>query len=236
MAEEQSGGLALPEQDAGAGFKAEMWVANTFLGYWKQLLVVIVIGLIGVLIYGMWANQYQHQQRATTGQIADVQFNLPKDAVPGSMTDAQTATFAEAAGRLDEIGAAAAGTARVEAYLNAAELYRMVGNAEAQRSSLENAAKDSSGALQYAAVGALANLDLEEGQGDAAVERLRGLKDNMTGMLSEQSTIDLGLALEHLEKPADAVVVYTEFLEKWPESTRADDVEARQQRIIGDGA
>uniref|UniRef100_UPI0025A09F14 hypothetical protein n=1 Tax=Klebsiella pneumoniae TaxID=573 RepID=UPI0025A09F14 len=84
--------------------------------------------------------------------------------------------------------------------LDAAEAFRLADKRDKQRAALTAAAEGSTGILAYAAEGGLATLELAEGQGDAAVARLRKLSESQEGYLAEQATIDLGLALEHLGK------------------------------------
>ncbi len=232
MAEQEPGGLDLPDQEAGAAFRAEMWLANTFLGYWKHLAAVIGVGLVCVLIYGIGMNQYRKAQKATTGRVADARSDLPGGASLGALTDADKASITEVADRLVAIGKESSGTASVEAYLEAAELYRIVDAPAARRAALQAAEPDSRAALRYAVVGALANLDLEEGQGDDAVARLRKLSTEVDGFLAEQALIDLGLALEHLERPSEASMVYDDFIKRFPDdSERLQTVQKRQAAL-----
>jgi tetratricopeptide (TPR) repeat protein len=227
--------LELKPAGAGAMFRLEMFATNVLLGYWKHMLAVVVVVLLSILLYGQYRDSYRRDQRTTSALIADEMARLP-DLAPGlsekvamgeAIDKAQIETVADA---IVAIANGASGTARVEGLLTAAELYRLAQKVEKQRGALEGAA-DSKGVLAFAAEEGLANLELGVGEGEKAVERLRRLVEAHEGFLAEQAMLDLGLALEHLGKMAEADKLYSEFLTKFPESLRADDVKQRQARV-----
>jgi len=236
--------LELAPADAGVLFRAEMAASNFIMGYWMYLTGVVVAVLAAILVYGQYSAWQVRDQQATAAQIAEVESELPAPLIqlpsmlagemPSEVEDPE-AELREAAVALDAIAAESPGAARVEARLKAAELYRLIGDPAAQRASLQDAADHAEGILAYSAQGALANLDLEEGNGDAAVERWRSLADNQEGYLAEQALLELGLALEALERDADAAAVYADFLAQYPESPRVDVARQRQARVQASG-
>lgn len=227
--------LELKPAEAGALFKAEMFATNLFLGYWKHLVAAVLLVLLGILAWGQYTDWYQDQQRVASAQIATAMDGLPQPLpqLADSLATGGTVDLAQVEKVGDDlvaIGNGASGTGRVEALMTAAELYRMAEKADKQRQALTDASAEADGVLAWAAEGALANLELEQGQGDAAVERLRKLAAGSDGYLAEQATIDLGLALEHVGKRDEAAKVYGDFLVRFPDSKRGDQVKARQAR------
>jgi len=244
---------AATNPDAGLSFRAEMWLSNFIFGYWKHLAIVIGTGLLAVLVYGQWTSTYQGGQRRATNEIATVESELYEELVDTmegrerqqaqrlgelvgvllnfEIRDDWKPELVQTADRLGEIAAGSKGTARVEAWLKAAELYRLAGEDSKRRAALEEATRRAKGPLRYAAVGGLANLELEAGEGDRAVERLRQLVDELDGYLAEQSALDLALALEHLGRHSEARDTYSLFLERWPDSPRAEEAEMRLSRV-----
>jgi hypothetical protein len=227
--------LELKPAEAGALFKAEMFATNLVLGYWKHMVAAVLLVLLGVLAYGQYTDWYKDQQRVASAQIASALGALPAPLpeLTESLATGGTVDLAQVEKVGDDLVGIAngtKGTARVEALMTAAELYRMAEKADKQRQALLDASGDAKGVLAWSVQGALANLELEEGQGDAAVERLRKLAADSDGYLAEQATIDLGLALEHVGRKDEAAKVYGEFLVRFPDSKRGDQVKARQAR------
>lgn len=231
--------LVLQRGDAGGAFRAEMAVQNFFLGYWRHMLAIVAVGLIGVLLYGTWQNNVERNQRFATERVAAVEKELPAP-IPQlpMMKEAggpglDNAVLVSSAKTLDTIGDEEGGVASVEAWLKAAELYRLAGVPADQRRVLDKAAAGSRGALHFAAVSALGNLDLAEGQNDIAVERFKGLATNFDGFLGQQAQLDLGSVYEYLGKKDEAQKVYEEFVVRWPDSPRKEEVESRRERLAG---
>jgi tetratricopeptide (TPR) repeat protein len=314
LSQTQPPDLSVPGGDeAGLGFKVEMAVQNFFLGYWKHLVAIVVIGLIGTLIYGQAKSWQQGQQRAASAQIAaieaDLRDELAKKLDPMSQTlleqggyslqgvisvigqmppeqqqqvlmmspggsrlnmtlmtvgpeaqsvlglttdqidtvllflgepdDESRATMIKSADALVALANESGGAAAVEALLEAAELYRVAGNADQRKVALEQAAAATDeGVLHYAAVTGLAHAELEAGQADQAITRLRDLAkgaETESPFLAQEATFELASALEEAGKADEAGQVYTEFLTKWPDSPRADDVKRRQARPAKEG-
>ncbi len=158
------------------------------------------------------------------------------------LTEEQLQRVEEAGDELLAIGREASGTAAIEARLKASELYRITDATDKRREALQLAADATESLLQrdkaplrYAAQGGLANLELEQGEGDSAVARLRTLSEELDGYLAEQATLDLGLVLEHLERDLEAQTVYAGFDVRWPDSPRIEEIQARLERLQAGG-
>ncbi len=231
--------LDLELEDAGTAFRAEMAATNFFMGYWKHLLAVAVVFLISVLLWGEYAGMVRGEQRQASSALAKVEAELPGPVIqlPAMRAQSTAGTDDEAlaavAAKMMSLAAESDRAASVEAALKAAELYRIAGMAAERRASLEAATQHAEGVLLYSVEAALASLDLEEGNGDAAVQRYRNLQAEDDDFLAQQASVDLGMALEHLERQDEALKIYDEFLAKWPDSTRSEHVASRKAGLGG---
>ncbi|MEN0064482.1 MAG: tetratricopeptide repeat protein [Myxococcota bacterium] len=229
--------LEFQQADAGLLFRTEMWVTNAFLGYWPYLLGGVVVILLCFLLYGQYSAWVVSDQRASSQAIYEQIDDLPslERIGPGrafGQALPEGTDLAERASKLEEVAEESRATARVEALLKAAELYRLADDAEAQRKVLEKAEGDANGVLAYGVQTSLANLELEAGDGDAAITRLRKLADR-SDALGQQATLDLGRALETLDRDEEARKVYENFEEQWPDSSRLDEVRERKKAVAG---
>ncbi len=234
MAEEDDD-LDLSPADAGALFRAEMATTNFLLGYWKGLLALLVAGLVGILLYGKYRDIQIDAQKGWASEVArqEVKLGVPLIALPqaleaGEIDKAKLASHARA---MLEVARQGKGAARVEAGLKAAELFRLADLPEERRAALDDALPHAEGVLAYSAVGALANLDLEQGDGDAAAQRWQSLIASEDGLLAEQAMLELGLVYEALDRPDDARKVYADFMAKFPDSTRYEKAAQRDARL-----
>jgi len=219
--------LSLPKQEAGLLFRAEMATTSFFLGYWKHLATVIVLGLLGILIYGQYDANWRRHQRAMTAQTSEEWAKLPAQAIPGQLTDDQKTTMQSVADALVKDAAGFSGPAAAEAHLKAAELYRILGKPDQQKAALEGAVPHAKGPLYYAARSSLANLATEQGDNETAVKIYKDLMDEMDGYLAQQAALNLGMTYEAMDRDADARSVYVQFQGKWPNSPIAQQIQAR---------
>lgn len=227
------GGLELPKAEAGVAFKAEMAATNLLLGYWMHALVLVVVGLVAVLLWGTWSSHVLSEQRRISAEISEVErvltAPLPLLQEEVSAGRVQRTDLMAPADAMANVAGAASGAGAVEGWLKAAELYRLAGNVERQRATLESAvAAADKDVLGYAAEAGLANLDLEQGKSAEAVDRFTRMRDEYPGILGQNAALDLGLSLQHLGRTDEAARVYEAFLVKWPDSPHADDVRKRQ--------
>ena len=238
--EDQQDDLDLKPADAGALFRAEMWATNTLLGYWPYLVGVLVAILLAFLFYGQYSSYVTRSQREASAALADAVSDLP---VPISYLGVQQANgrleleASELEKTADDLRAkaeSATGPARAEGLLKAAEIYRVAGATDKRRTALEDAASGArSPYLRFSAEGGLAALELEQDQGDAAVNRLRQFMDAEDGFFGQQAALQLGRTLEQLDRIDEAMQVYEDFLRRWPDSTSIDEVNQRRDRVRG---
>lgn len=243
MADEpKSTDLELEQEGPGIGFRLEMWFTDNLVRYWRVLGGSLVVILIGALVYGQYETWDQSNQRRFTGSIADIEGEMddPIDqlvaikagAVPDRHID--VAKITDTANKLVGVAKGASGTARAEACLKASELFRIAGDLGGRRAALEICEADATGVLKYAVEAGLATIDIEENKPDAALTRYRELQ-RLDDELARMATIDLGSALEALDRRPEALTAYEEFLQKWPEAPERADVEARKAKLAGQG-
>ncbi|TNE87798.1 MAG: hypothetical protein EP330_17275 [Deltaproteobacteria bacterium] len=227
------------DEDAGFAFRAQMAAYDFGMKWWKEGVALVGIFLVGTLVYAKYQELQTSAQRGWTGEIAEVEQALPQTVRFGlstaTISESDKTTTRDAADKLSEIAKGAEGAAAAEAWLKAAEYYRIAGEAAQRRAALEAAVPHAEGLLHYSAEGALANLDLEEGKGDDAVARLRKLATESEGFLAEQASFDLATTLEYLERPGDALAAYNEFIVKYPESSHIEEATARKTRLASEG-
>lgn len=221
--------LTLEAQEAGFAFRAEMWMTDTLLGYWMYVVGAIAIVLGLVFFYGQYTAYQANQQRAYAKSVTLIENQLDSPVaqiayLEASGQDVDKASLAEQAAALEAIGAT--GAAQCEALLKAAELYRVAGKVEDQRRVFEGVIAVGIQPFTFLAESGIANLDLEAGNNDAAIARLKPLTQNPT-YLGEQASLDLGMIHEHLGQTAEARGLYESFLERYLESPRTELVTKR---------
>lgn len=220
MLEEDDSDLEMEPVDAGLIFRAEMWATNAFMGYWKHLLAILIVLLLAVLFFGQYRSWHQSHQREASHSIFEIEQGLMRSA-----TDVE---LAAAADEFAALASASGGTAKAEAQLKAAELYRSSGNSVRQREVLdEMLAGDLDGVLRFAARSAMASLEMEEGNHEAAVGHLTSLYQNGDTFLSEQAGMDLGVVYEHQKQIDEARKLYTDMLAVMEDGPRRETVEER---------
>ena len=228
--------IPLPQdEEAGAAFRAQMAAYDLTMKYWKEGVAVVVVVLAIVLVYSLYMQRQQTIQRAWTGEIATLEADLPEVVRLGltrqNLSDDDRASTREVADRISEIGRQADGVAAAEAWLKAAEYYRIADEKAQRRAALDSALPHAEGLLRYSAVAALANLDVEEGEGERAVGRLRELEGSLSGFLGEQVAFDIAATLESLDKDAEAMTAWDAFLAKYPTSSMNSEAAARKARL-----
>jgi tetratricopeptide (TPR) repeat protein len=154
----------------------------------------------------------------------------------GPPDDEARARIEAAADALVVVGDDYGGAAGTEAYLEAADLYERAGKGEQRKVALGRAASSGDGVLAYAAEIGLAQIEIDEGNHDAALTRLARMQESFDGFLAEDAAIERGMALEHLDRKDEAAKVYADFLANWPQSPRAERVRQRQSQLLGGSA
>lgn len=239
--DEEEDDLDLKPADAGALFRAEMWATNTLLGYWPYLVAVLVVVLLTFLFTGQYRSYVQNSQRATSQRVYQELGKLPAPVeVLGQQkaygvlgkTDAELVEIADAAAAAANQGD---GPAKVDGLLKAAELYRLGNAPQREREVLTSAVEEASRGtvLWHAAQSRLATLELEAGETDAAVERLRTMRGQGSEFLAQEAALELGRVYEQLDQPDNAAQVYEEFLRTWSDSPRTEEVQTLRDRVSG---
>ncbi len=231
-----------PDYDLGQaggdyGLQAEMRSQEFLLRHWKPLVGTVVAVVVGIFVYGTWESTVVAAQRSTTAAIADVERDLPAGLLELAQARAGVGEPPEADAIVDEaealvaIGDEASGTAAVEAWMKAAELYRMADRPDARRAVLDKAAQGGSGVLAFAARSALANLDIEDGDVDKGLAGLDALTKDPNPFLARQATLDLAAAQEATGRADAARATYDRFLTTWPSAPEAETAEERKARV-----
>ena len=231
--------LAIRPDGAGVAFRTEMAVSNFVLGYWKPMVAVVIAGLVGTLVYGLWANEQQAAQRAFTGESAevvetqglDLQTLAQQKALSNAEKPFDGSKAATAASSILAIAEKASGVAAYEGAMKAAEFARFGGDAATRRAALELAQKRATDdVFQLAAAGALATLDVEEGKGADAVARFDALRADK-GFVGRRAALELASVQEALGRNDEAKATLSDLLTRWPDAPEKVDVDARLARL-----
>lgn len=231
MAEQESQDLVLPQQEASLSFRIEMVISDLFFRYWKGLVVTVAAALIGAYAYGTWTTHVDTNQRLGAAELFDLVNEL--DAIPamGELSDPQRQQLIDIAARMDAVGQVTGGTGDAIARLNAGAAYDRAGDHEAQVRTLQVALYHADGDLRSSVLSALASAELSAGQADAAVQHWRELVKTGEGIVAQQGALDLGVVLESLNRGGEALVVYTDFKARWPESVLSTQVDAHMASL-----
>ena len=154
---------ALLPQEQDVLFKAQMAVANVFLGYYKYGLALLGLVLLASLVYGIADSVHTKSQRNVHARIADVQNGLTDPSDKAALTKAAT--------ELEGIAEKGDGTAAVMALLQAGEVFREAGQGDDALRAFEKAsALKPTGVLEWAAASGVAAEKARKGDVDGAVE------------------------------------------------------------------
>ncbi len=226
------------EASADLSFRAEMWVKDKILGYWKPIVVVLAAIPFVALGWSQFQAAKVHKQESISSAVskAEEQLSVPIDYIGAVKAGADPSqTFDEANARkvadeLVEIAKGGEGAGSIEALLKAAELYRLTGDAALRRSALESAAAASEErTMLFAAESALASMDVEEGNGEAAIARLKKLSQ-ADDYIARRATMALGETQEVLGMHGDAAATYSTFLSRWPDAPENAEVQSMKER------
>lgn len=264
MSESQKPTIDVTPPDAGAGFRAEMAFSNFVIGYWKHAVLLAVLGLLGVFVYGQYSSWHLNHQHSASAQLAAEQSKILEVAVAalpdeetraqverygfrpeilGSigaqlapLDDATKAKFTASAEAMAAIGAASTDAASAEAWTSAAELYKITGDNEKRLAALVQASSKTSGVLRFTLEMSIAHLELDTGKADEAVVRLKSLVADANPYFAQEAALDLGAVYESQSKNPEALAVYADFLQKWPEAPGAKKAQERQTALGGSPA
>lgn len=154
----------------------------------------------------------------------------------GEPDDAARADMTAHADKLVALAGEGSGASSTEALLEAAEIYRRAGAVEPRRAALQAASGGAkAGILHHAAETGLAHVEIEAGQPDQAITRLQALVAAEEGFLAQDATMELAQAYDDSGKPEEAAKLYDDFLVKWPDSPRAEEVKRRRAAPAKEG-
>lgn len=303
--------LTVPVQEAGWVFRLEMMFSNLLLGYFRHVLALVALVLVGVFIYGQVRNYQVGAQKSGSEAITAVRVEL-RDALFAKIDPevanlaktggysiggtfralnglpeadqqrlattspelvgaqellqalprpAQDELFAaedeltaawlfiglpneeekkiidDAAKKLVGVATAQSGAAAAIGLLDAADWFERAGDAAGRRDALEKAlATGVADPARAAATIGLAALDLDAGQNDAAIDRLRQLSTSTTGYYQERAEYELAMALELAGKTDEARTAWGAFATKHPTSEHAEDARRREKKLGGGAA
>jgi hypothetical protein len=236
--------IVIPNPDAGGGFKFEMAAMNLLLGHWQKILAVVVVLLIFVGAYGQYENSIRDEQRLAHRTSSELRASLESSLL--ASTDQATKLQAEAygvtlesllflaseptdeqkdilKGAADQFVAHAnttSGVAAIDAHLTAADLYRRIGETDAQKSSLLFATEEADGAVLVGATVGLASVAINVGNTDEGIALIQALTNDSDTFVAQTATLELARMQTEAGKTAEATIAYAGFLSRWPNSTQ----------------
>lgn len=233
----------LDDGDEDVIFKAQMGVYQFFATWWKHLMVVLGVFLVGTLAYSLISDHLREEQRDLHAEISSIDRRMPTPdplsaygmAPMDDPEDAdRTANLQEGARRYDAIADKGRGTAAVMARLKAAEAWERAGDAEAKLAALSKASEaGASGILGWSAAAQLANAKVEAGDIDGAASVLTGVSQSASGIIAEKALLDLALMYEAAERPEDATRTLEDFTTRYPESALSAQATEALSRLKG---
>jgi hypothetical protein len=233
-----------PEDERDFVFQARMAIWNTFLGYWKQSLAVVAVGLLGAGAYGAWQNQQLEAVRGVHASIARIERKVPEpqQGFPYLPADdpadaARLSTVAEQAAAMEALGRAEKGPAAAYALLRAASLFERANQPDGALRCAEAAhGLGLGGALGWGATAALAARKAATGDTDGALALYTAASAApAAGTSAEQALFLRGRLLRAVGRTAEAVTVFEEFNTRFPKSGLGAQVgaELREAKSAG---
>ena len=213
-----------------------MAAQNFVLGYWKVLVGIVVAGLVGVLVYGQYSNFQRHRQQAYAADIAKVEMGISEIVPtlafdPSLVTPEDMGKITSAATSYTQIGASASGGGATEAYMKAAELYRLLDKPEDQLAAYEGAIANAKGDLLFAAHAAHAALLLDTGASEASIAEWRELSTQWDGYLGAFATLQLARTLDSAGDSSGAVAAYDDLMSRFADSPLTETASDERSRL-----
>ena len=206
-----SGDDVLPEFDEGDEdvlLQAQMKVYDVFMSYWKHLLAVFVVILLGVLVYGLYTDAGINSQRDIHSRIAMVQVDVPEPnpmAMYGMapMDNPKDTTRMEElrslATQMEAIAGDSTGAGQWFAWIEAANLWKRANQPDAQIVALQKATElPVADDLVASAYVQLAKAYLSADKKDQAVSTLEKYIAMNKGFAQNQAKLNLVYAYEEM--------------------------------------
>jgi hypothetical protein len=252
LADSPSNDLEIINPDAGLGFRAEMFMNNFIMGYWKGILGTLVTLLALILIFGNYQNWYTGKQYATSDEIANVlkQFSAahPEMMPPGALIDQYTRYLTPplalsddpellrhtqiAAQKLRDIGGTGSGAAAAQAYLLSSEFFRIAGDEPARSESLDLMNTATAGASEAATALSLAGALRASGDLDGGLAALQGVSVNHKDTLIAQwAALERARLLGDAGRHNEAATVLDELILQYPDGKLKETAEGELERL-----
>lgn len=228
-----------PDHEEDVVFKVQMRVQNAFLGHWKSILVVVGIGLLGVLGFGLWEARVLEAQQAVQAQLAKLDRKMPKEdpLVRAGFKSAEedpavVAKITLTAEAYEAVAQGADGAGAVTAWIRAAAAWQRAGDSARETAAYGAAhAVGAQGVVGWSAASAHATALSGAGDVDGAAAVYRALADTAAGLLGEQALLNLAELYEDAGRTTESLAIYNEFTTKYPESVLKDRVAGGLSRV-----
>jgi tetratricopeptide (TPR) repeat protein len=220
-------------------FKVQMRVQNAFIGHWKSILVLVGIGLLGVLGFGLWEAHVLEAQRDVQAQLAKLDRKMPKEdplvragfKPPGEDPEVMAKITTTAEG-YEAVAQGAEGAGAVTAWIRAAAAWQRAGDSARENAAYAAAhAVGASRVVGWSAASAHATALSGEGDVDGAAAVYRSLADTAAGLLGEQALLNLAELYEDAGRTTESLAIYTEFNTRHPKSVLKDRVAGGLARV-----
>ena len=215
------------EQEADFLFRLQMGIYNFFAGYWRHLLGLLGVFLVGALVFSLYLDYSRDAQRDQQAALAEITRRMPRPdpmaAFTGQPADdpsdtERMANLQEGARRYEAVAQEGSGTAAVMAWSLAAETWERAGESEKALAALEAAhALSADGVVGWSITARLADRRAAAGDVDGAVALYKDAAAG-EGIIAEQASLSLALLYEGAGRRDEATALLQTFLETHPES------------------
>jgi len=240
-------GRPLGEDDLGGEnqddplFRAQMALADFVIGYWRVLLAALFAVLALIAVHGLYTDYEVSSQQETQARVHKALRALPPEDPMAALMGQPAGDSADlaakqgtAAQELAAVAADSSGVGAAYAWAEAADAYTKAGKAdEALAAWQAGATVDAKGALGWRIASGLANALLAKKDVDGATAALRTFADKGEGVISEQALFMVGRVLLEAGRKPEAVQVFEQFDQRFPNSTLKDQVAAAKTEAAG---
>jgi len=225
----------LAEEEQDPLFKAQMAVANFFLGYWKHMVGVLAAILLGVLIYGFYDDYTRGKQLDIHEKIALAESGLNSQllqgygygiAIPPGEEQTDGAEKLSSAGTaLQAVADESEGVGATYARLRAASVFKASGRADLAMAVLEQASADEvEGVLSWSAQSQLAAIKATRGDVDGAVSIYQSFSAEGDDAIVQEALYSEGRVYYDNGRTDEAIQVWQNLLTTYPAYWRAGDL------------
>lgn len=213
-------------------FKAQMWVYDLVVSYWKLGAYAVGLVLLGTLVYGLWDSWQTHQARKGAAAIAAVDRTMPETdqmAMMGlvpmdNLSDPERVEkLTRGAEGYEQAARDSSGAGAAHAWLKAADTWQRLGEKDKARAAYTSAldARDD-GMFGHSARVGLAAMALADGKTDEAETQYReAAKD--TGFLGESALLAIVDLKVQQGDTAGAQKALDEARTRFPTSPRVEE-------------